>query len=156
MSECIFCSIVKGDVPSFKIWEDEKYLAFLSIFPNTDATAVVIPKEHCDSAAFEDVDHQTMAELTVAAQKAAKRIQLAFEDVGRVALVCEGLGVNHLHVKLFPMHGTGDMDKWEVREDLNKTDFYETYPGYISSHDSEMADMDKLKQIADTINAVKI
>ena len=50
--DCIFCKIVKGGAPSHKIWEDEKHLAFLSIFPNTEGFSVVITKEHFPSYPF--------------------------------------------------------------------------------------------------------
>ena len=53
---CIFCDIVKGKLPCHKIWEDEKHLAFLSIFPNTEGFSVVIPKQHYSSYAFEQSD----------------------------------------------------------------------------------------------------
>ena len=46
MSDCIFCKIVKGEVPCHKIWEDEKHMAFLSNFPKIDGHTLVIPKEH--------------------------------------------------------------------------------------------------------------
>ena len=51
-NECIFCKIVKGEIPCHKIWEDEKHLAFLSIYPNTNGFSVVIPKKHFPSYAF--------------------------------------------------------------------------------------------------------
>ncbi|MGV3469642.1 HIT family protein, partial [Limnobacter sp.] len=50
---CIFCEIVSGQQPSHKIWEDDKYLAFLSIFPNTEGFSVVIPKKHLSSYLFD-------------------------------------------------------------------------------------------------------
>lgn len=153
MADCIFCKIVKGEAPSFKIWEDENFMAFLSIFPNTDAFTVVIPKQHYDSLPFEDVDPLLMAQLVNAGQKAAKKIEQALPDVGRVGLICEGLGVDHLHIKLFPMHGLVSKEKWEqVSAGLEKTStFFEKYPGFISSHDAGRADDDKLAKLAEVI-----
>ena len=52
MKGCIFCKIVRGEAPCHKIWEDEKHLAFLSIFPNTEGFSVVITKKHYPSYAF--------------------------------------------------------------------------------------------------------
>ena len=52
MEACIFCNIVNGAAPCHKIWEDEKHLAFLSIFPNTPGFSVVITKRHYPSYAF--------------------------------------------------------------------------------------------------------
>ena len=53
MTECIFCKIVRGEMPCHKIYEDADYLAFLSIFPNTAGFSVVIPKQHYSSYAFD-------------------------------------------------------------------------------------------------------
>lgn len=53
MTECIFCKIVKGEEFVHKIWEDEKHLAFLSIFPNTEGFSVVVTKEHYPSDTFD-------------------------------------------------------------------------------------------------------
>ena len=51
--DCIFCKIVNGEVPCHKVWEDEKHLAFLTIFPNTEGVTVVIPKKHYPSYVFD-------------------------------------------------------------------------------------------------------
>ena len=50
---CIFCQIVKKETPVHKIWEDDKHLSFLSIFPNTEGFSVVITKQHYPSYAFD-------------------------------------------------------------------------------------------------------
>lgn len=73
MKDCIFCKIVKGEVPSHKIWEDNKHLAFLSIFPNTEAFSVVITKEHNISYAFDNSD-KVLSALVLAAKKVGKLI----------------------------------------------------------------------------------
>ncbi|MBU1085335.1 MAG: HIT domain-containing protein [Candidatus Beckwithbacteria bacterium] len=48
MFDCIFCKIVKGEIPCYKIYEDEEFLAFLDIFPNSTGHTLVIPKEHVE------------------------------------------------------------------------------------------------------------
>jgi len=149
MEECIFCKIVKGEAPCHKIWEDEKHLAFLSIFPNTEGFSVVIPKEHYPSYAFE-VPEEVLIDLVLATKKVAKILDLKFEDVGRTGLMFEGFGVDHLHAKLFPMHGTGDIKEWKpVKSDINK--YFEKYQGYISSHDSDRADDEELKKLSEKL-----
>ena len=148
-TNCIFCKIVSGEFPSYKIWEDEKHLAFLSIFPNTDGFSVVIPKKHYSSYAFELPD-EVLSELVIASKKVAKLIDSKLEDVGRTAMIFEGFGVNHVHAKLFPMHGTADMKEWkEIKSNVDK--FFEKYEGYISSHDYKREDDEKLKKLADKI-----
>ena len=77
-------------------------------------------------------------------------IDAAFEDVGRSALVFEGFGVDHVHAKLFPMHGTAHMETWHPIESSIPT-FFTQYEGYISSHDYKKADDKKLEEIAEKI-----
>lgn len=146
--DCIFCKIVSGESSSFKVWEDEKHLAFLSIFPNTEGVTVVIPKLHYPSYVF-DLPEDVMIDLILAAKKVAKILDTKLEDVGRSAMVFEGFGVDHIHAKLFPMHGT-KMENWKpINSGINK--FFEKYEGYISSHDADRADDSKLEELAKKI-----
>lgn len=148
-NNCIFCKIVKGEIPCHKIWEDEKHLAFLSIFPNTEGFSVVIPKKHFSSYAF-DLPDEVLKDLVIASKKVAKLIDSKLEDVGRTGMIFEGFGVDHVHAKLFPMHGTADMEKWkEIKSNVDK--FFEKYEGYISSHDYKREDDEKLKKLAEKI-----
>jgi len=147
--DCIFCKIVAGELPCHKIWEDEKHLAFLSIFPNTEGFSVVIPKKHYSSYAF-DLPDQVLQDLIVAAKKVGKLLDKKLGDVGRTGLIFEGFGVDHVHAKLFPMHGTADLKKWKPSE--SKVDkYFNTYPGYISSHAYKRADEESLKKLATKI-----
>lgn len=153
MSDCVFCNIVKGDLPCHKIWENDEFLAFLSIFPNTPGFSVVVPKKHYPSYAF-DLPDDLLSRLTVAAKKVGKRIDKAFDDVGRTGMIYEGFGVDHVHAKLFPMHGTGNLATWKPLH--AKLDTYFTlYPGYISSHDGARASDEALAGIAARIRAAE-
>ncbi|MBI2667229.1 HIT family protein [Candidatus Woesearchaeota archaeon] len=148
-TDCIFCKIVNGEIPSHKIWEDEKHLAFLSIFPNTDGFSVVITKEHFPSYAF-NLPDKILSDLVIATKKVAKLIDSKLEDVGRTGMIFEGFGIDHVHTKLFPMHGTADMTKWkEIKSNVDK--FFTKYEGYISSHDFKREDDKKLKKLAEKI-----
>ncbi|MDO8482471.1 MAG: HIT family protein, partial [bacterium] len=127
MKGCIFCKIVKGEVPSHKIWEDEKHLAFLSIFPNTEGFSVVITKEHYPSYAFDSSD-EILAGLVLATKKVAKLIDEKLPDVGRTGMILEGFGIDHLHAKLFPMHGTENVKEWKpIKSNVDK--YFEKYEG---------------------------
>lgn len=148
MNDCIFCGIVSGTIPSHRVWEDDKHLAFLSIFPNTDGFTVVIPKQHHDSYVTA-VPSDVADDLFRAARAVARKIDTAFPDVGRTGFMFEGFGVNHLHAKLFPMHGTKD-DSWRQHKSTEKR-FFTTYEGFMSSHDSDRADDTKLAEIAERI-----
>lgn len=146
---CIFCDIVKGDKQAYKVWESEDHLAFLSIFPNTEGLTVVIPKQHYSSYAF-DLPEQALADLVLAAKQVGKLIDSKFDDVGRCAMVFEGFGVDHVHAKLFPMHGTANMTEWKPIEQ-GRPEYYEKYPGYISTHNYDMANDKALKATQDKI-----
>ncbi len=147
--DCIFCKIVKGEISCHKIWEDEKHLAFLSIFPNTEGFSVVIPKKHFSSYAFNLPDN-ILCDLVIASKKVAKLIDSKLEDVGRTGMIFEGFGIVHVHTKLFPMHGTADMKKWkEIKSDTNQ--YFEKYKGYIASNDSKRANDEKLNELAQKI-----
>jgi diadenosine tetraphosphate (Ap4A) HIT family hydrolase len=152
-ANCVFCNIVKGDEPSHQIWEDADHLAFLSIFPNTPGVSVVIPKAHYESYIFA-VSMEVMVALMKASRKVAHMIDRAYEDVGRTGVVFEGFGVNHLHTKLFPLHGTGVMHEWRQINAPQKI-YSETYEGYISSHDGPRADEEELKEAAERIHTAK-
>ncbi len=146
--DCIFCKIVRGELPSHKIWEDDKHLAFLSLNPNTEGFTVVITKEHYPSYAF-DLADDILCGLTLAAKKVGKLIDSRFDDVGRTGLIYEGFGINHIHAKLFPMHGTKD-DQWKQHISGDKK-FFENYEGYIASNDSMPASQDELIETANKI-----
>lgn len=147
--KCIFCKIVNGESSHHKIWENKKYLAFLSIFPNTEGVAVVIPKKHYSSYAF-GLPDKVLSELIIATKEVAKLLDYKLKDVGRTAMVFEGYGVDHVHAKLFPMHGTAEMKKWRrIESNINK--YFKKYEGYISSHDYKRANDKKLAKLAEKI-----
>lgn len=146
--ECIFCRIVAKETPCHKIWENEKHLAFLSPFPNTEGFSVVITKKHQKSYLF-DQSESVVADLIHAAQKTAKLLDERFIDVGRTGMIAEGFGVDHLHVKLFPMHNTVSAT-WKRRTN-NVDKYFIQYEGYISSHDYKREDDSKLALLAKKI-----
>lgn len=148
--DCIFCKIVTGESPSHTVWEDDTHVAFLSIFPNTEGVSVVIPKQHYSSYVFDQSD-EVIAALMHAAKQVALQLDAAFEDVGRTAVVFEGFGINHLHAKLFPLHGTAS-DTWQARTSNIET-YFKEYPGYVSSHDAGRADDTELAETAKNITA---
>ncbi len=145
---CIFCEIVNGKAPAHVLWEDKKHLAFLSIFPNTEGFSVVITKEHFPSYAFQCTD-EVLSGLIIAAKKVAQLLDAKLEDVGRTGMILEGFGVDHLHAKLFPMHGT-KMANWKPIH-ADHPVYFKQYEGYISSHDYKRADDASLAKLAQRI-----
>lgn len=146
MDECVFCQIIKGEKPCHKIWEDENHIAFLSIFPNTEGFSIVTPKAHYASYAF-DLPDDVLIKLILAAKSVGKLIDSKLDDVGRTGLIFEGFGVNHVHAKLVPMHGTATLTKWEpIIAHVDK--YFDKYEGYLSSHDYVRADDRQLEKLA--------
>lgn len=101
MNDCIFCKIANEEIPSEIIWKDDNFVAVLDINPVTPGMTLVIPRKHTDSYIFKN-DDKDISEVMIAAKKVAKMIEKYFE-VDRVAVILEGLEVNHLHVKMFPL-----------------------------------------------------
>ena len=143
---CIFCDIVAGKSPCHKVWENEHHLAFLSIFPNTKGVTVVIPKAHHSSYAF-DLPDNVLTDLMLATKSVAKLLDAKLDDVGRTGMIFEGFGVDHVHAKLFPMHGTSDLKSWRpIESRVDK--YFLQYEGYLSSHDHLRADDNELALLA--------
>lgn len=147
--DCIFCKIAKGIEPCHKIWENEEFLAFLSIFPNTQGSSIVIPKRHYPSYAF-DLSDDILTQLLTASKTVARLLDANLDNVGRTALILEGTGVDHLHSKLIPLHGTGRLKKWKPPvSHIDK--YFQEYEGYISSHDYVRASDRDLEKLASRI-----
>lgn len=128
MSEqTLFDKIVSGDIPAYKVWEDNNFLAFLTPFANTPGFTVVVPKVNPGDNYLE-VDAQVYSETLLAARKVAQLLKKAFQ-VNRVGLVIEGEGVPHLHAKLIPMHDQQD----QPGAYASHTEFYDVYPGYLTT-----------------------
>ena len=88
-----------------------------------------------------------MCGLVVAAKKVARLIDASLEGVARTGMIFEGYGVDHLHAKLFPMHGTGSDSAFKpISSNVDK--YFERYEGYLSSHDFKRADDSELAEIA--------
>lgn len=146
MNGCIFCKIVKGELDSVKIWEDEEFLAILDINPNTKGMTVVLTKEHYDSYAF-DIPDDVYGRFMLAAKKVSKILEKGL-GAKRVALVMEGMGINHAHLKLYPLHGIEEKFKEMWASDKV---FFEKYEGYISTQLGPKADIAELKKLAEGI-----
>ncbi|MEK6885407.1 MAG: HIT family protein [Nanoarchaeota archaeon] len=148
LNDCIFCKIVAGEIPSVKIWEDEKHMAILDINPNVFGVTLVITKEHYDSDAT-DMPDKDYSALMLVTKKVAKLLEKSL-NVKRVALVMEGLGINHVHIKLYPIHGLDEKFKEMWAKDKV---YFETYNGYISTQLGPQKSQEELQKIANKIKA---
>ncbi len=103
----IFSKIIAGEIPSYKIAENEKFFAFLDINPLAKGHTLVIPKKETDY--IFDIDDKTLGEMMVF----AKKIGLALENVikcKRIGIAVLGLEVPHAHIHLIPINGIYDID----------------------------------------------
>ncbi len=143
MEDCIFCKIIKGEIDSAKIWEDDDFLAILDVNPNTKGMALVLTKKHYDSHVF-DLPDSIYGKFMDASKKVAKLLEKGM-NVARVAMVMEGIGVNHTHIKLYPLHGVGkEFKKMWAKEKV----FFKKYEGYLSTQLGPEADLSELKKLA--------
>jgi histidine triad (HIT) family protein len=115
MEDSVFTRIIKGNLPSHKIYEDDMTLAFLDIHPVQPGMTVVVPKTQVDN--FEDLPVEYYQALWLAVQKVARRMREVFPDKKKIAVQVEGLDVPHAHVKLFPVDSGAD---FHARADMSK------------------------------------
>lgn len=142
----IFDDIVDGTMPSWKVWEDDNYLAFLTPFANMPGATVVIPKKNPGDYIF-DLDSAARSGLVDAAAKVAKLLELAF-DAPKVAMVFEGEAVPYVHAKLYPMQAVTE-DKLANR--ASRQEVYPEYPGFISTIDGPRMSDEQLNEIQQKI-----
>ena len=103
----IFTKIVNGEIPSYKIAEDEKYYAFLDINPLAKGHTLVIPKKETDY--IFDISDEELAGLMVFAKKVAKALEQVV-DCKKVGIAVLGLEVAHAHIHLVPIQTVYDID----------------------------------------------
>ena len=100
MADSLFTQIIKGEIPSYKIYEDAKTFAFLDIHPIQPGHTLIVPKQEVEFVW--DLEPEDYQALMATAQKVAKRLQVVFPEKSRVAMHIEGLDVPHAHLKIFP------------------------------------------------------
>jgi len=146
MEDCIFCKIANGEIESVKIWEDKDFIAILDMMPNTEGMTLVLPKEHYDSYVF-DMDDEFYNKSMLASKKVAKLLEKGL-DVQRVAMVMEGMGINHAHIKLYPLHGLSNKFKemW-TKEKV----YFDKYEGYITTKTGLKKSIEELNKVAQKI-----
>lgn len=103
----IFSKIIAGEIPSYKVAEDENYYAFLDINPLAKGHTLVVPKKEVDY--LFDLDDETLAGMTIFAKKLAHKLR-SYSGCKKVAMVVLGLEVPHAHIHLIPMNSEKDVD----------------------------------------------
>jgi histidine triad (HIT) family protein len=100
MEECIFCKIVKKEIPNYTIYEDDNFLAFLDIFPRVKGHALVIPKKHYRWV----YDVENFGEYWEVARKVSAKIQKSLNSKF-VSYITMGEAVHHAHIHILPQDG---------------------------------------------------
>lgn len=116
----IFTKIITGQIPSYKVAEDENYHAFLDIHPLVEGHTLVVPKKEVDY--IFDLDPETLSGLMLFAQKVAIKLKSKI-NCKRVAVVVLGLDVPHAHIHLIPMNSMDDVDFSKPKLELDDTQF---------------------------------
>lgn len=118
----IFSKIIAGEIPSYKVAEDEQYYAFLDINPLTKGHTLVVPKKEVDY--IFDLDDETLKGMILFAKKVAARLKEKIE-CKRVAVVVLGLEVAHAHIHLIPINSENDVDFHREKLKLSPDEFAE-------------------------------
>lgn len=103
----IFSKIIAGEIPSYKIAENDKFFAFLDIFPLVEGHVLVVPKKEVDK--FFDMPGEYLAEILLFAQPIARAIEQSF-PCNRCGLSVVGLEVPHAHLHLLPINSSDDLN----------------------------------------------
>jgi len=136
MEDCIFCKIVKGEIPSFKVYENDQVFAFEDINPISLGHTLIVPKKHAEN--LWEITPGDLSAIHLASQKIARALRKATDAAGVVCLQLNGREVNqvvmHYHLHLIPKSQNDPelpMTTWELKQ----------------------GDMDKIKKAAEKIAA---
>jgi len=116
MNDCVFCKIIKGEIPAVKIWEDEKHLAFLDANPINPGHVLVVPKNHSDYVF--DLSDKEYTELMLKSRKLAKMLKEKLKPK-RIGMAVEGFGVPHVHVHLVPVNKGNELNPERAKSSNN-------------------------------------
>lgn len=116
----IFSKIIAGEIPCYKVAENDRYFAFLDINPLAKGHTLVVPK--CEVDYLFDLDDETLAGMTLFAKEVATKIK-SFSGCTKVAMVVLGLEVPHAHIHLIPMNSENDVDFRKEKLKLTPDEF---------------------------------
>lgn len=116
----IFSKIIAGEIPSYKVAEDERFFAFLDINPVAKGHTLVVPKQETDY--LFDLDDEWLSGLALFSKKVALAVKKAV-PCKRVGVLVMGLEVPHAHVHLIPMQNEGDLNPAKPKLSLTQEEF---------------------------------
>lgn len=119
----IFSKIINGEIPAYKVAEDDKHLAFLDVFPIAKGHTLVIPKKEVDN--IFDLPADEYKELFAFAQKVAAGVKFS-APCKKVGIAVIGLEVPHAHIHLIPINSVGDMDFKKEKIKFSSEEYLQT------------------------------
>ena len=122
MQDSIFTKIIKGEIPCYKIAEDDRFIAFLDVFPIKKGHTLVVPKVQIDY--LFDLDDSLLSDLMLFAKKVAQKMERAI-SCERIGVAVIGLEVPHAHVHLVPLDTVGDIDFGQPKLQLSTEEMAE-------------------------------
>ncbi len=126
----IFSKIIAGEIPSYKIAEDEKFMAFLDVFPLVKGHVLVVPKIEIDK--FFDLPDEYLAAMLLFAKPIAKAIEKAM-DCRRCGISVVGLEVPHAHLHLLPINTANDLNFTQPKLTVSKEEMEQIQKKLIES-----------------------
>jgi histidine triad (HIT) family protein len=117
----LFYKIISGEIPSYKVAENEDFIAFLDINPNAKGHTLCVPKKEVNK--IFDLDDKTYLKLMSFSKKVAKGLE-SVVNCKRIGMAVVGLEVPHVHVHLIPLHTMDDM-RFEKKVSLTEDEFQE-------------------------------
>lgn len=123
MDDCIFCRIIKGEIPSYKVYEDENVYAFLDIQPLSKGHTLVLPKQHYKD--IQDIPEELLCEVSKVSKRLVRRIQEKYSPLGFVINQNNGESagqtIHHYHLHIKPVYeDTVIPDETDHRKELSK------------------------------------
>jgi len=115
--DCIFCKIIKNEIPSYKVWENNNFLAFLDLNPINSGHILLIPKKHFNEV-FDLYD-----DLYNEAFQIVKKISKPLRDITKakkIGIAIEGLGVSHAHIHIVPIYNINELNPERAKKATEK------------------------------------
>ncbi len=139
----LFPRIVRGEEKQWRVWEDEEHVAFLTPYPNTPGLTVLVPRKPLSSDIFrlEEPDYQR---LVLASRKVSRLLEAGLGAWG-VGLIFEGFEIDYAHAKLIPLISSAD--EAEMSLSCPAPEFFDRYPGYVTSVSGPPASRESLHEI---------
>jgi histidine triad (HIT) family protein len=119
----IFSRIIAGEIPSYKLAEDEKFFAFLDVNPRVKGHTLVVPKQEVNY--IFDISDDILAEMIVFSKKVAKAVEKAL-PCKRIGVMVLGLEVPHAHIHLMPIQSEADLSLSSPKLKMTEEEFRET------------------------------